>query len=77
MRQDDAPASARLFFALWPNATIRRRLAAHCPRHGRPVPPQNWHVTLVFLGTLAPAAWTALAEAVAAERFAPDRKSVV
>lgn len=48
--------SLRLFFALWPEpalqAAIRRR-TRDAVRHagGRPVPSQNLHATLVFLGT--------------------------
>ncbi len=49
------PASAprRLFFALWPDAALRaalvRDLAAAVPG-GRPVHPEDLHVTLEFLG---------------------------
>ena len=46
--------SQRLFVALWPDAGVRARLAeigAAVPLGGgRPVPPQNLHVTLAFLG---------------------------
>ncbi len=46
----------RLFLALWPQKTVRERLrkitrvmdTAHC----RPVIPENFHVTLVFIGAL-------------------------
>ena len=45
----------RLFFALWPDALSRTRLAeaAAVLRLGsaaRPVPPQNYHLTLAFIG---------------------------
>jgi RNA 2',3'-cyclic 3'-phosphodiesterase len=48
----------RLFFALWPDAAQRHALehaAAKAVRHsgGRPVPAENLHVTLAFLGNVA------------------------
>ena len=51
-----APAR-RLFFALWPDETQRAALvhaAARIVRHcgGRPVPEENLHVTLAFLGSV-------------------------
>ncbi|MCI0509552.1 2'-5' RNA ligase [Chromohalobacter marismortui] len=49
--------SRRLFFALWPDATTRRalaaeaeRLASHCG--GYPLPAENMHITLAFLGNV-------------------------
>jgi 2'-5' RNA ligase len=52
----DAP-TRRLFFALWPDEEQRAALAhaaARVVRHcvGRPVPPENLHVTLAFLGSV-------------------------
>jgi RNA 2',3'-cyclic 3'-phosphodiesterase len=49
-----------LFFALWPDETQRHALehaSAKAVRHsgGRPVPVPNLHVTLAFLGSVAPA----------------------
>jgi 2'-5' RNA ligase len=45
----------RLFFALWPDASLRRSLAALAPRRGprrmRVMAPEDLHLTLVFLGT--------------------------
>jgi 2'-5' RNA ligase len=45
----------RLFFALWPDDDVRRRLSQAArqlkfERHGRWVDPKNYHVTLAFIG---------------------------
>lgn len=49
--------AARLFLAVWPSAEIVERLAA-LPRPDEPgvrwMPPENWHVTLRFLGSARP-----------------------
>lgn len=50
---------ARLFFALWPDGPAREALAAHGarlagPARGRVVPAAKMHLTLVFLGEVAP-----------------------
>ncbi len=45
----------RLFFALWPDETVRAQLAAALPTatfDGRPVRRDNLHLTLVFLGSV-------------------------
>ncbi|MDE2091699.1 MAG: RNA 2',3'-cyclic phosphodiesterase [Gammaproteobacteria bacterium] len=47
----------RLFFALWPDDSLRRTLYKVTRRPvrlsgGRPVPPTNFHITLAFLGSL-------------------------
>lgn len=56
----------RLFFALWPNATVRRNcagIAKSIVRSGEvPVPPDNLHVTLVFLGGVDAATEAALVQ---------------
>jgi 2'-5' RNA ligase len=49
----------RLFFALWPDAETRSRIAAAAAllrlgAEARTVPPQNYHVTLAFLGEVGP-----------------------
>jgi 2'-5' RNA ligase len=52
----DAPATARLFVALWPDGALRQRLAEQVrhwrwPRGARLVAPENLHLTLHFLGS--------------------------
>lgn len=46
----------RLFFACWPGARLQQRIAALLPpairQHGRAVPSEKLHITLVFLGTV-------------------------
>ena len=76
-----SPASCRLFFALWPNDPVRRGIHAASRRAvercgGKPIPSQNFHITLAFLGSVAvervePVVATAAAAAVAvrAEAF--------
>lgn len=54
-----SPAALRLFFALWPDDTQRERLLgairdASPVSGGRAVPAGNLHVTLAFLGNVAP-----------------------
>lgn len=49
--------SRRLFFALWPDDTTRRALAAEAQRlaplcGGYPLPAENMHITLAFLGNV-------------------------
>ncbi|MGM8930169.1 RNA 2',3'-cyclic phosphodiesterase [Salinicola halophyticus] len=50
-------ATRRLFFALWPDDASRRALAAEAERlaprcGGYPLPAENMHVTLAFLGSV-------------------------
>lgn len=59
----------RLFFALWPDDTVRKALAAvvkQTAQHhqGKAMRPENLHITLVFLGNIS-ATQRACAEAVA------------
>jgi 2'-5' RNA ligase len=51
-------SAERLFFALWPNARLRAELESRLPpltrnEHGRAQRPDQWHVTLVFLGAVS------------------------
>lgn len=52
------PSGQRLFFALWPDATVRRALAAAASDchddQGRLVAPHNLHLTLAFIGNVTP-----------------------
>lgn len=59
----------RLFFALWPTATLQRELVRRAaslslPHNARPVPAENLHLTLAFLGGI-PAVRVADIEAMA------------
>lgn len=58
-RDPAAKGVQRLFFALWPDTGQRQQLLAQCERfiysavpalHGHPVPADNLHLTLAFLG---------------------------
>ncbi|MBL8518608.1 MAG: RNA 2',3'-cyclic phosphodiesterase [Betaproteobacteria bacterium] len=49
---------ARAFFALWPDASVRERLAVHAEEiakqaGGKPVKPDSLHMTLIFVGNVA------------------------
>ncbi|MGH8218299.1 MAG: 2'-5' RNA ligase family protein [Steroidobacteraceae bacterium] len=62
-------STRRLFFALWPDQTMREALfaaidgaAVGAVREGRPVPLANLHVTLAFLGSVPEAALASLIE---------------
>ncbi|VFN06250.1 MAG: 2'-5' RNA ligase [Candidatus Kentron sp. G] len=51
------PDHRRLFFALWPTEAVRRALRELLEKStpslgGRPVPAENLHVTLLFLGSV-------------------------
>jgi 2'-5' RNA ligase len=67
----------RLFFALWPDPETRARCAtisAALKPTGRPVQPDNLHVTLVFLGRVNEETETKLVKA--AEKIAFSKISV-
>ena len=63
----------RLFFALWPDAAVRERLAAAARQWSRrPVAENKLHMTLVFLGDCTPAqraCYCAAAAGVSVEPF--------
>lgn len=62
---EDSPVPWRLFFALCPPAAAREQIAAFLrenPAPGKPVPPQNWHMTVLFVGNVPPPVGQALAQ---------------
>lgn len=74
----DAPErrTARIFFALWPEAEVRGRLMRqglkmHRLVGGKLTREESVHLTLVFLGDVAPERVPALQARAAAVRFAP------
>lgn len=77
MDQAERRQTARLFFALWPEATVRQHLAAHRPRAGRPVAAENLHLTLVFLGAVDSDQQQQLTEAAASVTAAPFQLQLV
>lgn len=72
--------TTRLFFALWPNQAIRKRLvalqAAFADRPGRFNHPQDLHVTLVFLGPVEEARISAVIAAAEQVSLAPFSLSI-
>jgi 2'-5' RNA ligase len=67
------PRRARLFFALWPDDAVRQRVTAYRQAKGRPIPSENWHITLVFLGAVTPEQQAAVAAAADDVRAPPFR----
>ena len=66
--------SRRLFFALWPDATAREslvRLQHELGDCGRPVPTENLHLTLRFLGDTGEERAAAVTAAAAGVVFDP------
>ena len=67
----------RLFFALWPDPETRTRIAEVAAaaarslgREARPVPPENYHVTLAFVGEVPNARLALLQQIGSAQRAA-------
>ena len=53
----DTKATRRLFFALWPSDDIRNLIVENLkqlpkPLNGRPIQPENLHITLHFVGSV-------------------------
>ena len=72
----DSPATARVFFALWPPAAIAAELAgtarsAASQLGGRATRSETIHLTLAFLGAVAESSLPLLARAAAGVRAAP------
>ena len=75
----DAPKAERqhrLFFALWPSDMLRSALAPlicalQPPGVGRPQRPDQWHVTLEFLGSVPASRVAAARDAAAQVRASP------
>lgn len=68
--------SKRLFFALWPDDKLRVQIEdvtrpLRDISSGRPVPSENFHITLEFLGNVAAADFDAVVAAAKDVRFAP------
>lgn len=68
--------SRRLFFALWPDARLREQLAERvrpivASVDGRPQRPDQWHVTLEFLGAVSATRIAAVLEAASTVRSPP------
>lgn len=68
----------RLFFALWPEPALAQAIGATVGRvvaerrlRGQPVPPERAHLTVLFLGEVAPAARAQLEAAAGALRVRP------
>lgn len=66
----------RLFFAFWPTDEFRAELVAATQKlardsGGRVIPPENLHVTLLFLGQVANARFDAVQQAADAFTHAP------
>jgi 2'-5' RNA ligase len=74
--ENDRVPQHRLFFALWPDAALRDRIAAialqldqaHAPG-GRRLDPSRYHLTLAFLGDVEPSAARTAGNAVHAAGF--------
>ncbi|MCB1760835.1 MAG: RNA 2',3'-cyclic phosphodiesterase [Gammaproteobacteria bacterium] len=70
-----ASQGQRLFFALWPEAPVSEALVALQQRHAqspaRPSHPLDLHLTLAFLGAVAPQHLPCLLEMAAAIRTPP------
>ncbi len=69
-------AARRLFFALWPTDAFRAELEAGTlsmarASGGRPIPPRNFHVTLLFLGDIPDSTLPAIQQAAAGVSGSP------
>ncbi len=72
----ESQGRGRLFFALWPDGALRQQLESHVRRRlprrlGRPVPLENLHITLLFLGQVPAAQLDCVLDAPAGVAAAP------
>ena len=73
---DEAAAARRLFFALWPDDALRREMGRLLGKAvgrdgGRPVPAENLHNTLKFLGSVTPEQLTCIRQVAEGVRAGP------
>lgn len=71
-----APKTQRLFFALWPDPAVRRRLAETATAvaagaRGRWIPAERLHITLLFLGNVTAETRNAIESAMDSVAAAP------
>ena len=71
-----AQNSIRLFFALWPDETVRKSLAKINAKladnyMGKPMCPDNLHITLAFIGNVAEDSLECLLPMAASLKFKP------
>lgn len=76
MSQADRAPTARVFFALWPDPTVRSALhrrgqALHRELGGKLTRADSIHLTLLFLGSVPEASLPSLQHAAGRVRFAP------
>ena len=69
-------AKQRVFFALWPDASVREQIAVAAAAvitnaQQRVVPVDNYHLTIAFIGALSPAAVPDIITSAHSVRFAP------
>lgn len=77
MQQTVKTKTHRIFFALWPDDSLRQQIHRQVfpvfdHPQGRKVPKQNWHITLAFLGNVSDEVYSCVqsqADRITAESF--------